>query len=288
MSRSIPRGTLPRRSIAALLLSVALFTAWPVTAAAPQSVAVGAPVAFSGSGFTANESIALWETAPGGATTPLPDTGADGSGAFSTTVSFPAAGQWAVTAQGKTSGKKVIGTYQVGGAAAAPAPVPTGAGTTGTSVAVGAPTTFSGTGMTANEAIAVWETAPDSTVSALPDSAADATGAFAIGVTFPTAGQWQVTAHGKSSGKEKVGIFQVGSTSSAAPPAGSPLAAPGSGGGQVAVGAPVTFSGTGFTANEGIAFWRTAPDTTTSALPDGAADANGTFTISVTFPTAGQ
>ena len=164
------------------------------------------------------EHISLWETGAGCHRDPTDRDTADGTGAFSVSISFPTAGQWQVTAQGNTSAKLITNSYAVGstGVAAttinAPiSPTTSAALPPGTlPAAIGSPVTFSSTGFTASEHISLWETAPDSTVIPLAGTGTDSLGGFTVSVTFPTAGLWQVTAHGVTSLKEVIGRYSVG------------------------------------------------------------------------------
>jgi hypothetical protein len=257
---------------------------------------IGAPVSFSGSGFTASEQIALWETAPDSTVTPLTAIQADTTGAFTTSVTFPTAGNWQVTAKGVTSGVQVIGSYAVGTTSVTglPATAPVSSTTAGVlppgtlSAGIGTPVTFSGSGFTANEHISLWETGPDSIVTPLSGTGTDSTGAFNVSITFPTAGNWQITAQGLTSGVQVIGHYAVGTTG-----ATSSSVVPTNGGGfspvpPVALGAPVTFSGSGFNGGETIKLWDTAPNAIVTPLSDVAADSSGRFTATVTFPDVGN
>ncbi len=301
----------------------ALLLAMPTGVAAdttPTPVAVGASVTFTGTGFAPNEFLSIWETDANSVSTPLAGIQSDGSGGFTTTVTFPSAGAWTATAHSINTQKEFVGNYAVGttsGATTAPAPgsplvppvgaSPTGAtSATGTPVGVGAFTTFSGSGFNANEAISMWETPPEgsatTTPTALPGIQADSTGAFTTSVEFPSAGQWQVTAHGLVSGHEIIAPFAVGITGATGavsspingtgtgvlPVTTAPINGPGFNGIAATIGAPVTFTGSGFTGNEQIALWTTAPDSTTAALSSTQATGTGTFAVSVIFPSAGN
>ncbi len=203
------------RRLAASML-IALLLAMPLTVAAdtgtnpPQQVAVGASATFSGTGFNANETLSFWETAPGGGTTALPGTQTDGNGAFSIAVSFPNAGQWQVTAHGLSSLKETVGIFNVGtGTAAAPAPLAPPASGSGTSIAAGAVTGFTGTGFNANETVTVWTTDPNGIVTPQSSAQADAKGVVTVTISFNAIGLWRVTTHGRDSAHEVVGQFQV-------------------------------------------------------------------------------
>jgi len=295
-------------------VAIALVFAMTASVAAdttPMAAGANTPVTFTGTGFAPNESLAIWITGADGA--PLTQGGAqsDGSGAFTTSITFPAAGAWQATAHSITSGKEFVGNYTVGAASGAiTAPVSgasgtspsSGATTTGTQVGIGTPVTFSGTGFTANEAISAWEAGPDGKVTALPGFHADTSGAFTTSVSFPSAGQWQVTAQGVASGYKVITPFAVGTAGSTASPVANgpaagapPITTTGTVGGSgfngtpANIGAVVSFSGSGFTANEVISVWETPPDNSpVRALSSIQADTTGAFTDSVTFPSAGN
>lgn len=279
-------------------LIIALVLALSVgVAAASTPVGVGASTIFAGNGFTANESLSVWESGPDGAITPLTGIQTDGNGGFTVTVTFPSAGQWQVTAHSIVSGKEVTGSYAVGGTTNTSTPplTPPLSPATGTSPStsqadVGGLVSFTGNGFTVNEQIALWETAPDSKTTALPRTQADGNGAFGVSVSFPSPGQWQVTAHGLTSAREVIGRYTIGSTSAVT----SPPAASSDGSGfstvpPVAVGAAVSFSGTGFNGSEPISLWETPPGGLAPITLDGTgADGAGTFATTVTFPSEGN
>jgi hypothetical protein len=260
-----------------------------VATAAPSAsqTAIGAPVTFSGTGFYAGEAISLWMTGPGGNVTALSGIQADGAGAFSTTVSFSAAGPWAVTAHGITSGKETVGTYSVGTTAGTPVGA-SGVGINAPQVAVGAPVSFSGTGFSANEAVSLWETAPDSTVTPLSGTQANAGGGVSASVAFPSAGYWQVTAHGTTSGHEVIAGYNVGDGSAIAPVPSSPVSPSAGAPINVTSGTVVNFAAAGFNANEIVNAWTTAPDGTVTPLDVTQASPGGQVTISTSFLSAGR
>ena len=306
MSYAQSRNLAIRLGVGALVALLLIMPAAAVTAATPntpQQVGANTPVTFSGNGFKPNEDLSIWEIGPDGTIVPLAGINSDGTGAFSTTVTFPNAGQWQVTVHSRLYGNESVGIFTVGPgtgtttapttpSAPAPSPgvvppanqLPPPAVPAAPQVAVGAAVIFSGTGFTANEQISLWETAPGGVVTTLPGTQADGTGGFSASVSFPSNGQWQVTAHGVTSTHETIGRYAVGdvSAAAAAPAAGA------TGATQVGVGVPVTFSGTGFTANERISLWETAPGSNVVALPGTTADSNGAFTTSISFSPAGQ
>ena len=149
------------------------------------------------------------------------------------------------------------------------------------SVATNTGTPFLGAGFHPGEIVSLWTTAPDATVAPLDSTTADSQGTTSVTVSFPTAGTWHVTAHGQTSGVEVTGTYAVGTTN-APPAAGNALGFPApsatvqngsilSGAAptsfpQVALDAPVAFTGSGFTANEPTSFWETAPTSSVAAI----------------------
>ena len=213
-----------------------------------------------------------------------------------------------MTAHGQTSGVRVVENFAVGTTDA-----PQTTGTTlgalpalplqgGTSalvppstsfpqVAIGAPVLITGSGLLANEPLAFWQTAPDSTVAPLQGpQTADANGAFNLSIPFTTPGFWQVTAHGITSGHEVIGRYVVtgdGSTIPSAALPGSVAAPAGTNASVTSVGASVSFTGSGLNAGERISSWVTGPDSSVTALPQTTAGSNGTATVTTSFPTSG-
>lgn len=292
----------------------------------PIAVATNAGTPFAAAGFRSGELVSLWTTAPDSTVAPLPSTTADTQGTISATVSFPTAGIWNITAHGQTSGIEVVGTYTVGTTSGAPTtggtpgiPAPAAvaqgnpalfappAGATGAypQVAIGAPVVFQGAGFATNEALAFWETAPDSTVSPLQaNSTLSQTGAFTMNISFPSPGFWQVTAHGLTTGREVIGRYIVTSNNGTAqvPVSGAPsysvgstlpvpvgaTAPTGTTPATTTIGSSVSFTATGFSASERVSAWITAPDTSTHPLNQANADGSGTVNIVTAFPSAGQ
>jgi hypothetical protein len=258
---------------------------------------IGVPVSFSSNGFTANESISLWETAPDSTVTGLTGTQADGNGAFNVSVTFPTAGNWQITAHGVTSGVEIIGRYAVGTTATSGSSFVPTAGSQGFStvppVALGSAVTFSGNGFNSGEDIKMWETAPDTSVAALSDVAADGTGTFTATITFPSIGNWQVTAHGKDSLHEVIGRYTITSDGSAV---GSTVASSGviapttsTTGATIGTttGTTVNFLPTGYNAGEIVSVWSTGPDGSVTTLDSTQASSSGRAVISVSFASAG-
>jgi len=90
----------------------------------------------------------------------------------------------------------------------APVPVPAPA-PSGTAATVGTAVTITAVGFTPNETVSAWITAPDTSVTQIGTAPASADGTVSISVTFPSAGTWQVTAHGQTSGKDVINRYAV-------------------------------------------------------------------------------
>lgn len=150
-------------------------------------------------------------------------------------------------------------------------------------VAVNQTTKFTGNGFEANEPLAFWVTAPDRTVTPLAGDLADATGAFAVTVSFSTDGFWQVTAHGTSTKKEVIGGYTVGNATTTTPAATVALASVTT----IAPNQSVTFSRDGFRPLESVSLWVTGPDSKVTPLDGTPADVSGMVSVPVTFSGSG-
>lgn len=152
-------------------------------------------------------------------------------------------------------------------------------------VTVSQAVSFAGSGFDPGERISLWTSAPSGATTPLEGVTANTDGSFAATVSFPSDGYWQVTAQGNASARQVIGGYNVG-TSGTSGVGGNPAPAA-SGASAVAVGQTVTFTGSGFAANELVSLWTTAPDAGTAALPGVAADASGNVAVPVSFPSAG-
>ena len=94
--------------------------------------------------------------------------------------------------------------YNVAPAPVAPAASAPAAGTPAT---VGTPVTVAATGFTPGETVAASVIGPDGTTTQIGTAPAAADGSVTITITFPAAGNWQVTAHGQSSQKDVVNRY---------------------------------------------------------------------------------
>jgi hypothetical protein len=212
-------GNVPGMPTSALPTQGGSILSAPAPATFPP-VALDVPVTFTGTGFAANEPTAFWETAPTSSVAAIqgPQT-VDATGSFTTSVAFTTPGLWQVTAHGINSGHEVIGRYMVGGDGTIASALPSSAGAPYTlggtptvpsvTTTVGASVSLPATGFTVGETVSAWATAPDSSVTALNQIAADSNGAVTVVTSFPTPGLWQVTVHGITSGHEVIGQYQV-------------------------------------------------------------------------------
>ncbi len=69
--------------------------------------------------------------------------------------------------------------------------------------------TFSVSGFTPTETVATSVTAPDASMVQIGSAQASADGTVTISLTFPAAGNWQITAHGQRSSKDVVTRYTV-------------------------------------------------------------------------------
>jgi hypothetical protein len=259
--------------------------------------------------------INIWVTGPDSTVTPLDTISADGSGGANGTATLGSGGGlWQITMHGKGSAHEVVSRYYVAGGTV---PVPTGTASSSTSssttpagsvppglppgtqsAAPGASVTFTGSGFNPNEALGIWVTGPDSTVTPLNSGYANSSGSTSGSTAFGSAGLWQVTIHGKDSGHEVINRFYVTgdatSSSSTSSPTGTPTGTPTAGGPasntsivKVQESQRVTFTVNGFTANEVVSVWTTSPEGTVSGLDGTQANNLGRVTITTTFPSPG-
>lgn len=88
----------------------------PTSGTAPTNattVPAGQAVSVPAGGFAAGENVTASVTAPNGQVTQIGSAPAANDGTVTITITFPSAGTWQVTAQGQTSGKSVVATYNV-------------------------------------------------------------------------------------------------------------------------------------------------------------------------------
>ena len=244
----------------------------------PNSGPIGQKFQVSGTGFGANESVSVWETGPDMQVTNLPGVTSDSNGKFIFTYQGHApSGTYTLTVHGNSSGVEKLGDLVVGDASAVPVPSSGFLDVNPASGPVGQKFQISGTGFGVGEIITLWETGPDMRVSGLPGITSDANGRF----TFTYQGHvpigiYTLTAHGNSSGVEKLCDIAVGTNSATPVPASGFLEVnPASG----RVGQKFQITGTGFGVGEIITLWETDPNMGVSGLPAITSDTNGRFTF---------
>jgi hypothetical protein len=69
--------------------------------------------------------------------------------------------------------------------------------------------TFTATGFTPGENVALWEIRPGNATASLNSVQADTNGAVSVSVTLDTDGPWQIIAQGQSSGNAAVTPYQA-------------------------------------------------------------------------------
>lgn len=92
----------------------------------------------------------------------------------------------------------------VGGVPVTTAPA-VGSGT----ATVGTPVTITATGFAANETVSATATGPDGKATQIGSAPASGDGTVSITITFPSAGNWQVAAHGQTSQKDVINRYTV-------------------------------------------------------------------------------
>ena len=251
------------------LLSLLLFNPGAVLAAnlsvTNAPLVAGQTVNFSGDGFTPNETLSAWTTDPNGWAAAVNSVTADGGGQISYTLDTLGhiTGRWYLTLHGLSSGLEAITPFDLSaGRVTLPdptsdsGPVPQGGlQVTPDSGYAGQVFQFSGSGFAVKEIIKLWETTPLGQAYALGEMYADDNGKLTYNYTGHgiLAGIWAVTAHGMSSGLERVGYLRLlTKTEGVANLQVSPDH-----------GNNTTFfevTGTNFFAYETYSYWFTAPD----------------------------
>ncbi len=282
------------RLLLALLLGAGLFASQTASAASgsvsPQQGTAGTRFTFTANGFEDGEQVDFWLTAPDSSTIPrFPSVNAERSGQVVWTWDAPTNvqnGTWRMTARGNKTDVRVVISFTISGATAAPPPANTNS-VTPTSGPPGTVFNFSAAGFRANERVGSWLNRPDGTNVELrtPDNkvislVADANGQLAWSWTAPAdaqGGTWQVIARGLGSDVQVTIPFQVVTSASApvrsvAPTSGQP-------------GTTFTFTVGGFGAGEMVGSWLNRPDGgRVDAIPELKADAAGVVTWRWTAP----
>ncbi len=241
-----------RTSFLVMLAVVLVALPVPVAAAAiavqPGTVNGSAALLVTGNGFGPNEAIRITGATNDGRQAVYPDARSDGSGNLNTAL-YAEASVVTITATGQSSqATATVPVYPVVSAIpgttgstypgqpypAQPYPVqpypaqpypgqqypvqPSAPSQPATSVAgIGQPTSVTGAGFGANERIAIWFTGPDASVTSYPGVVADSRGGVTTTAVFPSAGLWQVTLSGQSSGVTVINRFTVGGGTAGVP-----------------------------------------------------------------------
>ncbi len=256
----------------------------------PQTAGFGQAIIIQGGGFQPNEPVSLWLTAPDQSVRGIPESPtADGSGSISganiriaidTTFRV---GTWFITAQGRSSGRRAIGTFRVESGAPPPAQQPgdparlgilihnelrvSGAGSiTPLAAPPGSGFVFNASGFDPNEKVGVWLTRPAGAgVEPIDERLVQREGGsvrVAFRVDRDQQGIWTVTAQSASTSRAVTAPFKL--TRDYVAPLGTPRPAtsrnasvsPAEGGQRTTF----RLTASGFRANETLEFWVTSPD----------------------------
>lgn len=249
----------------------------------------GSGVTVTGSGFVANETVNLyWDSTYTGDL--LGTATADGSGGFTLAITIPtstATGKHLIAGKGMQSGSKGSRSFTVlPKTAISISPV---TGPSNTSVAVSA------VGFVPGETVEIrWKT---STGTILASGPADANGAYSATIVIPseTAANYYIVGRGATSGFKATRTFTLSGTatptSTATPtptatatatPKPAIVISPLTGG----VDSTVQVTGSGYRANEQIQVYWDSTGTTGTLLRTVTATSLGTFSTSITVPTA--
>jgi hypothetical protein len=211
-----------RMSMILIAASVSLVVAVPARAqTAPAltanrtSLSAGEWIVFTGAGFTPNERVSVWSTAPNGVVLGGEFYRADPGGNvwFDRRIADDAiGGRWAMTAYGDLSKTPVIATFDVVGK-----PIDQAAFLASASPASGPPGTvfsFVATGYDEKERISYWFTGPDGVVydSYNQTERTDKDGEIELEWKAPESavrGRWVVTIQGIKSAMARAIVFEI-------------------------------------------------------------------------------
>jgi hypothetical protein len=141
--------------------------------------------------------------------------------------------------------------------------------------------TITGAGYAAGEAVSLWQTFPDFTVSSLTQQVADDNGSFTVSVFLGKElpiGRHTITAHGTTSGREEYADLEL--TLAQGPQPSEPLSLSPQADVQ---GAIVMFAGTGFVPGEAVSLWGRYPDGGSFNLAVVVADEQGRLAVQLGF-----
>jgi hypothetical protein len=246
----------------------------------PSTGPVGQKFQITGTGFGVNETVNVWETDPSMTVNGLPGVTTDATGKFTFTyVGHSPAGTYTITAHGNSSNVEKLSDIVVtgsGSGTSTPAPSSGSLAVNPASGLIGQKFQITGTGFGANETVNVWETDPSIAVHGLPGVVADANGKINfIYESHSPAGVYTITAHGNSSGVEKLTDVTVLASGTPAPSNGFLDVTPASG----KIGQKFQITGTGFAPGEIVTMWETDPTMTVNGLPAITTDDKGKFII---------
>jgi hypothetical protein len=204
-------------TIVLLLLAfpTATLAAGGILEPAQPTVEEGQWIVFSGSGFTPDEQVVSWATAPDQAVLGGPTVGADADGRFELEFRVPrnvGGGRWALTAFGRHSRAPVVAYFEVirraPDAAAPQAAASPSSGPRGTLFA------FAAFGYKGNENVSYWFTGPDGQVyDAYPEGTqANRDGRVDIRWRAPSdalLGKWVITIQGVRSDVARGMPFEI-------------------------------------------------------------------------------
>jgi hypothetical protein len=257
------------------------------------SVVAGQPVNFSGDGFTPNETLSAWTTDPNGWPAAVSSLVADSDGHISYTIDTLGhiVGRWYLTVHGLSSKAEAIAPFDLlAGIITSPDPNPTadpasgpvpqgGLQVTPDTGPIGQVFQFSGSGFAVKEIIRLWETTPLGQAYKLGELYADGDGKLSYTYTGHgvIAGIWAVTAHGMTSGIEKVGYLRlITKTEGVA----SIQVSPDHGNSTTLL----EVTGSNFLASETYSYWATAPDGMTYDAGRGLIATDGTLSFHFFMP----
>lgn len=188
----------------------------------PASGPPGARFAFMATGFDSEERVAVWANMPDGApmaitAEELHNANSDGRADWYWTVPSDAApGMWQMVAHGVDSNVERVMNFEVMGAPATPlAERPANTNVTPSEGPAGTRFAFAAIGFDPDESIAVWVNMPDGTPMAITAeelNSANGDGRADWYWTSPddaAPGMWQMVAHGRDSGTERVIPFMI-------------------------------------------------------------------------------
>jgi len=179
----------------------------------PAQVYGGQSIQITGGGFTPNETLKIWETAPDTTTTGLIDIKSDSRGDIDYTYHShgPLAGVWSITAHGMVSGVEKVATFAL--TDYSPAGQEATLKLSRTHGTINDSIDLHGSNFNPDEPYTFWVTAPDGKVYAGEQDSDDRNvsnhGEVNLTYTLPAAkpGQWAFTVYGLFSKRQAIAYF---------------------------------------------------------------------------------